>query len=292
MDSQMTNNQIIEQGKKLIQNILGLADVEDIEFNDIGWTSRVYLINNGQFVFKFPRTEDVKKEYIQEIAILSLLEGIPTDIQVPKVRWTHPNNDYLGYEGIVGNEFDQLNQSIDVAAKKNIGQAIGGFLKQLHSMDLDDARVMTIEDEIKEFQYKYGLCQAVIKSELTDEEQTKIKDLIENIMPSELLLLGGDPAPCHGDLGQWNIIVGENGNIGIIDFGDVGYYDRSKDFIGLENKETLDEALKEYGETDILRQKIAIRQKVLPILDLPFFVGKNDKPGIEKTLTKVKSAIK
>ena len=37
---------------------------------------------------------------------------------------------------------------------------------------------------------------------------------------------------CHGDLGLWNIILNKK-QIGIIDFGDVGYYDSSIDFSGI-----------------------------------------------------------
>lgn len=68
---------------------------------------------------------------------------------------------------------------------------------------------------------------------------------------------------CHGDLGYWNMVLREDGGIGVIDFGDIGHYDRSKDFIGFEDAEALDEALKVYGDSELLRQKVAIRQKVL-----------------------------
>jgi hypothetical protein len=40
-----------------------------------------------------------------------------------------------------------------------------------------------------------------------------------------------------------------------------------------------------------LRQKIALRKKVLSFLDLPFYIGKNDREGINKTVQKIKKML-
>ena len=174
---------------------------------------------------------------------------------------------------------------------KRIGRAVGAFLKKLHAQKLDGAIAMTIEDEIAEFQYKYELGRPVITTDFSEVEQTRLRTLILDEMPSELMRLGGDLALCHGDLGYWNMVLGKNGTIGIIDFGDIGYYDRSKDFIGFEDMEALDAALNAYGDVELLRQKIAIRQKVLAILDLPFYIGKEDHVGIKRTVAKIKYSL-
>jgi hypothetical protein len=79
--------------------------------------------------------------------------------------------------------------------------------------------------------------------------------------------------------------------VGIIDFGDVGYYDHSKDFMGLGDPDLLEAALVAYGESKYLRRKIAVRQKILYILDLPFFIGKDDGVGIRKTVAKIKAIL-
>lgn len=55
--------------------------------------------------------------------------------------------------------------------------------------------------------------------------------------------------------------------------------------------EVLDAALEAYGDTAVLRQKIAVRRKILYIVDLPFFIGKEDEDGIKKTVSKIKSTI-
>lgn len=291
MHSQKTDHSTITKEKQLVKDLAGLSDSDHIELNDVGWTSRVYIINNGQFVIKFPRSEVVKKEYEQEIKILRLLEQIHSEVQVPKLRWTHPGNEYMGYEGIVGQAFDQVAKNTDIEIKKNIGRAIGTFLKHLHNLPFKGTRILNIEAEIKEFQYKYGLAQSVITRDFSEQEQAKLKHLIEMEMPNTLRKLGEDMAVCHGDLGYWNMVLKADGSIGVIDFGDIGHYDRSKDFIGFEDSEALDEALQVYGDSELLRQKIAIRQKVLAILDLPFFIGKEDEDGIRRTVGKIRAGL-
>src|SRR5579864_2121485 len=207
MPSQETLPHVIEQEREMIQRVAKLTPSDKLEFIDTGWTSRVYIINGGQFVFKFPRAEAVKQEYRQEIAILRVLEHAECEVQVPKLRWIAANMDYIGYEGIRGTEFARVARETESATKVQIGHAIGGFLKRLHSITLDGARVMTIDDEIKEFQYKYRLGLPVIRRDFAKEEQATLKVLIDREMPSELRQLGSDPAVCHGDLGYWNLIL-------------------------------------------------------------------------------------
>ena len=291
MLSQQTPPETVNQEKQCVKQLTGVSDVNDVIFNNVGWTSRVYIVGNGQFVVKFPRDDEVKREYVRELAVLRLLGQIECAVQVPKLRWWHPNNDYLGYEGIVGDEFAPVALHTGSSARKAIGRAVGSFLKRLHALNLDSARVVTVQDEIDEFQHKYRLSSAVITRDFTGDEQAKLASLIEEELPRELLRLGENPALCHGDLGFWNMILKDDGQIGIVDFGDTGYYDRSKDFMGLRDPELLDAALATYGDNEVLRRKIALRQKVLHILDLPFFIGKEDEVGISKTVSMIKAAI-
>jgi aminoglycoside phosphotransferase (APT) family kinase protein len=287
----MKNQLLIDHEKKVVQSLVGLPDAGSIILNDAGWTSRVYVVNDGQFVVKFPRKAEVKKEYEQEIKILGLLERVNSHVQIPKIRWTHPQNNYIGYEGIIGHiTLDQAGP-LDLATKKRIGQDLGTFLRQLHSLDLSGGLGMTVQREIEQFQTKYHLGLPSIAQHFTPEVQDRLKQLVQIDMPNELRRLGADRVVCHGDLGYWNIILTADRSIGIIDFGDVGYYDKSKDFIGLEDAEMLDAALTVYGDNQALREKIAVRQKVLPLLDLAYYTEQHDQKGIVKTLGKLKSVL-
>lgn len=150
---------------------------------------------------------------------------------------------------------------------------------------------MTLEQEIAEFQEKYRLGLPELKRHFTETEQATIEQMVFDIYPQKVIGLKMEQALCHGDLGYWNIIYGENHQVGIIDFGDLGYYDRSKDFIGVNEQKMLDAALSQYGDNDILREKIGLRQQILPILDLPYFIGKSNQEGIEKTIVRIRETI-
>jgi aminoglycoside phosphotransferase len=287
MNEQQSDAEVTAGQKKQVQALTG-ADMDQIKYNEIGWTSRVYVVSGGRFVVKFPRKERVKSEYKQEVKIYKLLEQIDTDIQVPKLRWSHPDNEYLGYEGIVGVEFDSVSGTITTDHQRTIGHSIGIFLKQLHQLTLDEPHVMTVDDEIAQFQAKYEASLSVIRQEFSKDEQTKVSAFIYNDMPENMRQLGSDPALCHGDLGYWNIILKEDGKIGIIDFGDVGYYDRAKDFCGLQDATMLNAAIEAYGDSELLRQRIAIRQKAIPFLDLQYYAEGKDMAKIQETIEAIK----
>jgi aminoglycoside phosphotransferase (APT) family kinase protein len=289
VQSQHTPQGTIAKEKQTIANLLNLPGGAYIFLNDIGWDSRVYIINSGEFVFKFPRSEIVRKAYQQEIAGYKLAGQIKSAILVPEVRWEHPNNDYFGYEGIVGNTLEDQFHNLSEERKIEIGKDLGTFLKQLHDLKLEGIPTMTLEEEIAEFQEKYRIGLPELKRNFTETQQSQIERLVFEIYPKKVLGLKMDQALCHGDLGYWNIIYGKNDQVGIIDFGDLGYYDRSKDFIGVNEQKMLDAVLSQYGDNEILREKIGLRKKILAILDLPYFIGKNNQEGIQKTIMRIRA---
>ena len=89
---------------------------------------------------------------------------------------------------------------------------------------------------------------------------------------------------CHGDLGLWNIIFNEN-QIGIIDFGDVGYYDSSIDFSGIRDIVMYNCLVKNYGFNESMLKKIDIRKMIIPILEIPYFLEQNNKKELQNNLS-------
>jgi hypothetical protein len=53
----------------------------------------------------------------------------------------------------------------------------------------------------------------------------------------------------------------------------------------------LHSALDAYGADDRLREKGALRIKAFPILDIPFYLGKQDQAGIDASLELVRRVI-
>ena len=291
LESQDSPAEVIQRERQLVRQLTGLTDDAGLAFVDSGWTSRVYVCNGGEWVLKFPRSERVKREYGRERRVLELLERVDTSVQVPRLRWTDADNAYLGYAGIVGVELASHQAELALTGKQAVGESLGGFLRALHDLTLPDLRTISVRDEITELQEKYELVRPVIERAFTAREQQQLDRLVARRLPEELASLGEDLALCHGDLGYWNVIRKPDGGIGIIDWGDAGYYDRSKDFMAIEDPQLLGAALHAYGDSDNLRAKIATRQTVLYLLDLPFFVGKRDEAGIAKTVAKIRSAL-
>lgn len=283
---QKTDKQTRAQEESIIRDLLNLNPEIEITFNDIGWTSRVYVINDGETVFKFPRSEKIKEEYRFEIPAYKIAHQIG-GVLIPEVVWEHPNTDYMGYRGIVGKSLDQVVKSLSGDEKTKIGAALGIFLKKLHQQELENAPTMSPEKEFAEYQHKLELGLSDIQKYFTEEEVAAITSLVCEQYPARMTELGFNKGLCHGDLGYWNMVYSSTKQIGIIDFGDVGYYDTSIDFAGMTDKEMLDAALVAYGNT-IDREKIELRMKIIPVLDLPFFIGKEDREGIERTVKRIR----
>ena len=285
----MKFRQLILQEKKIVSSLTGVR-LEEIVYNDIGWTSRIYVINQGEIVFKFPRTQEIIREYMKEIQIYYLLNDINIGVDIPQVRWQDSELRYFGYAGIPGVTLDICLQELTTETKVKIGKILGFFLRKLHTLDLKDANTYNLKDEIIEFQEIFRKGENEIQTAFTKKKFLKIKNFVFQEFPEKVLELGLSKALCHSDLGFWNIIYSPSGNIGIIDFGDVSYCDFSRDFIGLSDPTILESALITYGEDSKLREKIILRMKSIPILELPFFLEKKDRVGINKTLKKIEDS--
>ena len=147
----MKFRQLILQEKKIVSSLTGVR-LEEIVYNDIGWTSRIYVINQGEIVFKFPRTQEIIREYMKEIQIYYLLNDINIGVDIPQVRWQDSELRYFGYAGIPGVTLDICLQELTTETKVKIGKILGFFLRKLHTLDLKDANTYNLKDEIIEFQ--------------------------------------------------------------------------------------------------------------------------------------------
>lgn len=252
-----------------VRAITGVSQQSRIYISDEGWTNQVYVVEDGRFIVKFSRQANAASSFRREISVLELLKNGSWDVRFPKVRWTDASDRYVGFEGIVGRTLDSVGRdTIDAIPSRLYGKQLGSFLKQFHSLTLPDMPTITIEDEINRYQSKYNASQQVIKQHFTKSQQEKLKTLVYEVMPFETRRLGSDMVLCHGDLAYWNIIVGNDGQLGVIDFGAAGYYDRSKDFLCLDDDLLRERALIEYGADARLNQKITVRRAVLPLVDM------------------------
>lgn len=286
---QQTDEATIADEQKLVRELVGLSDDVEITFTDFGWSSRVHIVNYGEIVFKFPRSEQVKEEYALEIPAYKIARKIG-GLFVPEIKWKHPDNNYLGYQGVIGEPLDKVIPTLSSDEKYAIGTQLGTFLKEFHERTLTGAPIISPQREIATYKRKLEDALPDIRRFFSETEVGQIRRLIEEEYPRKMLELGFTKGLCHGDLGTWNMIYGTDGQVGIIDFGSVGYYDVSRDFAGITDEHMLSAALESYGR-DVSREKIALRMKVLPVFDISFFVDKNDQAGIDMTIEQIRKTV-
>jgi len=289
----MSEIKFSQEELNIVKQLTGITDARRINVNNIGWTSRAYVIDEGKIVFKFPRTTEDKQGFLYEINALELIKQHEFAVKTPIINWSTVNNEYIGFFGVDGHSLNQERISeFTVETKKKIGTEIGLFLKQLHALDAPTCvYVMSVEDEIAEYQAKYQMALPTLASYFDSKEIQVIDELFMKIMPTEMLKHGEELVFSHGDLTFNNMMLTDKNELGIIDFGDAGLYEQSKDFIALKDEAMLNGALSAYGDTPILRLKIEIRQKLLPVLDILYYVGKNDLTGVMKCINLIKDEL-
>lgn len=288
MQEQHTDQKVINEEKQLVRKLSGIEDNETVTLYDTGWDSRAYSVLHGKYFFKFPRSEKIKQLYAYEIAALEQVSTLESPIKTPTIKWRHPNNMYFGYKGVQGEVLAEVITRLSAIEKQDLGNTLGIFLKQLHSIDTPHARNISLDDEIRQFQKWYQQGLAIVQSSFATSEQNLLEQLVFDIWPKQLIELGRSAAFCHGDLHFPNIMY-NHGVLGIIDFGDAGYYDQSKDFIDIEDEILFKSTIKSYGNSNNLFEKIKLRQKTSSIITLLFHAGKQDTDNVKKTVKKIKA---
>ena len=252
----------------IVNELTNITDENRIFLNEIGWTSRVYIVNSGEFVFKFLKSKKYKEELEHEINILKLIEKHNFSVNIPSINIVGETNTYVGFCGITGKSITaEIINKLSNEQKGKIGTQIGSFLKELHIIDYKGKNPST-ENSINEwFQESFSKRKRTLKKYFTEKELNFIEDLVTNL-PRKSAKLGIEQVFCHGDLGYNNILLTADLEVGIIDFGDAGNLDKSYDFIGIEDDAILEAAILAYGGDDVLREKVAIRRQLLPLMEM------------------------
>jgi aminoglycoside phosphotransferase (APT) family kinase protein len=291
MHSQHVSPDQRRHDEAVIRRELGLADLDDIAYVDEGWDSRVYLVDHGRVVFKFPRSPFIRTQFRLEVAALRMLERATSAVVIPSVRYEDPDLEYFGYAGVVGRPMSEVLGALTRDEKTDIGTAIGSFLRVLHGADLDGAPTTTVAAEVSNYAEHFDSARPALAAALSARELRVVESFVVDQLPHELIGLGGDLKLSHADLGPWNMVLSCAGEVGVIDFGDIGYYDASKDFSGFGDDVILRAAFAAYGADDLLRAKAALRIKAFPVLDLPFYLGKQDQAGVDACVQLVRRVI-
>lgn len=276
---------------KIVKNLTSVNDERRIIINDIGWTSRVYIIDDGEFVFKFLKNKKYKEELEHETNILKLIKNHEFNVSIPLIDWVGEDNEYIGFRGMTGKSMTtEIINELSEEQKRKVGTQIGLFIKILHSIEYKGKSPNSENNVIEWFLESFRKKKRTLKNYFNENDLAYIEKLVVSLHEKSSKY-GIEEVFCHGDLGYNNIILSDNHEVGIIDFGDAGHLDKSYDFIGLEDDVMLNAAILAYGGDNDLIGKIAIRRQLLPLMEMLFLIDRKDKVEIEKCAKKMRENV-
>ena len=284
-----------ENELEIVKQATGTVDESRIEMIESGWTSRVYIVDGGKIVFKFPRNAKFREECKYEVATLNLLKKQTFCLRVPVLNWTAADNSYFGFYGVSGRPLREVINGLNEEEKTDIGTQIGAFLRQLHRVKISGRiRTQTLEEQVLEYQEWYQKGRAFVTTFFQEAELNKIDVFFANEVP-KCMVGTGDLVFCHGDLDYNNTLIDSGNRVGIIDFGDAGAYDRSQDFRGMDDEILLGAMMKAYGNEEVI-DKVAARttSKMIDVLNLIYCIENNDidcTDSVESFLRRVRQAL-
>lgn len=261
----------------IVKHLSGVSDESRITVNESGWTSRVYLVDGGQVVFKFPRTKDYRDECKKEVATLELLKRHSFTLSTPALQWTTEDNVYFGFYGVLGRPLKEVVATLNDKEKMAIGTQLGDFLRQLHSLqDYGEVNAQTLEEQVIEYTEMYQNDRALFEAFFTDAELAVVDVFFQNEVKAAMRG-SGELVFCHGDLDYNNVLIDDKHQVGVIDFGDAGLYDRSQDFRGMEDHTLRSAMMEAYGGGELFSIEAAeATAKMIDILNLPYIIKNRD----------------
>ena len=243
------------------------AKKEQIQLHNDGHWSRAYVVNGGEYVVKFPKPHNTDYDYKNEAKFLTIIRDLTSPINTQKLKWLAPDNRCIALYGVKGTSLFELG-NITNAQKKSIGEQIGAFLKQLHSVKADFSG-QCLEEELLEYENAYKDCADFFEKHFSKKERYVLDYLMYHHLPKLRRELGENLVFCHADIFEPNILLDDKGRVGIIDCSNAGYYDEAADF------STMDDTLRgftldSYGASEVLRKKVEIKYD-MSIINCPKF---------------------
>jgi len=272
----------IKDELETVKRLAGIGDDSRIEINEVGWTSRSYIIDGGTIVFKFPRNERFRDECKREVAALKLIKEQKFCLSVPALNWTAEDDSYFGFYGVLGKPLREVIDSLSDEHKTIIGTQIGQFLRQLHGITTcGDVKAQTLEEQALEYQNWYSKGRISLVSRFHEQELMIVDRFFAYEVPA-CMVGTGELVLCHGDLDYNNTMINNKTEVGVIDFGDAGLYDRSQDFRGIDDEILLESMMKAYGCDKVISKSASITtSKMIDVLNLIHCIENNITDGVD-----------
>lgn len=213
---------------------------ESFSVDNSGWSNLV-LIVGGRFVFRFPRTDNAKKNLQIEQRILPGLSPF-LPVPIPQFRYSSNPTDeiiYVGYPLIKGEPLlSEALVSFSSNQKEQLAHQLGAFLTALHTYPLEKAFPSTIKahDIKKSWQKIYE----TIHGKAYPYMETSLKTWTDHVFHrflSDTDSFSFSPCLLHNDFKPAHILFDPKQRVisGVIDFGSMWAGDPAYDLVGMYN---------------------------------------------------------
>jgi len=267
---------------EIVKRLTNIYEDYRIRVNEIGWTCRAYIVDEGRIVFKFPRNARFREESRHEVDVLNLIKEQKFCLKVPVLNWTTEDNSYFGFYGVIGKPLREIIGGLSDEQKIDIGMQLGNFLQQLHGIRVyDQKKKQTLEEQVMDYQNRYRKGKDSLLTYFCESEIMRIDFFFTHEVPSSMV--GTDELVfCHGDLDYNNTLIDSKNQVGVIDFGDAGLYDRSQDFRGMDDEILQESMIKAYGDSEVISKAAAeTTSKMIDILNLIYCIENNFVDGVD-----------
>lgn len=263
--------------------------VNIIESLGEGFDNIAYLVNK-ELVFRFPRRKEGIECMENELALLPLIAlkvsfpfSNPQFIGKPSPSYPHI---FAGYKLLIGKHLYEV--STPFIKEKNFAIILGNWLKELHSIEIDNKHASLIKGDQSwrlNVEQRLSFCQQKIKQyeSYFIQSNIEISDLEKAISNFSDLKFSNKRCYLHGDLYSRHLLVDNNLNpSGLIDWGDTHIGHPGLDLSVLINSlsdDNVKEFINSYGQIDEEVMAVAVFRAFCHSLSLlPYcYETKNEK---------------
>ena len=227
---------ILDSYSQVIEKHFHHGEIHSLTPNDEGWSSFVVDIN-GEYIFRFPRREEIRQAQAKEIRLLPEL-GKVLSFPIPVFDYIFNLENLpecvVGYRKIMG-----VPLSKNIAGMPEIPRQLGKFLTDLHLFPIEYARQLgvpgaTCGDWVEKYTILYTWLKENVFPLLGDPARNRWAQVWENFLVDQATTQF-QPILIHGDLAGEHILCDPDLKIicGIIDWEDSCIGDPALDFVGL-----------------------------------------------------------
>lgn len=215
-----------------------LLNYPDFEFENIkklgeGMDSVAFLVNKN-YIFRFPKNNDVRQNLAKEIEALPILQT-KLEIQIPNFEYVGKNNSFVGYPKIEG-EFltKELFDSFTETEQDKIQKSLADFLQTVHNQKVEEFIKCGVEIQDLRAEYKsdFENINKFVFPLISAKDAEFISKQFRQYLETEDNF-SFQPVLLHNDLSPDHILIDPKTKklIGIIDFGDIGIGDADYDLM-------------------------------------------------------------